>query len=315
MSFAEWKVLERLQARPIDVAFVLESVGGVLSGHPVSPSWQQRFLGPLFVAGIDTLTHDRSRTLALFGALTLLASNLLLFGILRRRGAGLAGGALAVTCFVCARLLLAFRLEYPWDGIDVLLFLLFGAQAARRARPLAAVPLFLIGLFNHETALWLPLWFLLAPLERPRRSRMQVTSAALAFAVGAGVILALRRTFYRGRPDLPSQVFETVTPVIDNHLHLSHNLGTLFVSNWHSGLASVSLGLLGVLALLIRAAIRGPERRAATWTLAAVSSIFLFGYTNETRHYLPLLAFWFAYRMPPLEPVGDASSPGLSSDR
>ncbi len=56
------------------------------------------------------------------------------------------------------------------------------------------------------------------------------------------------------------------------------------------GLAFLSLALLSAIAVVIS---RG-SRRAAIWTLIGIATIFAFGYINETRHYLPLIAFWFA---------------------
>jgi len=300
LSLAEWKLLERLQwSDRASVEFVQTAVQGVLDGTPVSKSWQQRFLGPLAVSALSRVTHDRLTALKLFAALALGAANLTLFVLLRRRGATPTSAVLAVVCFGLARLVFAYKLEYPWDGIDVLLFLVAGAWAARDGALLPLAPLLLVGVLNHETILYLPLWYLLAPLDGRRPvERKPLAVAATATVILGALTLLLRSWFYRGQPTLPGQVFETATPLIDNHLHVGHNATTLFVSNWTEGRAHLSLLVLPSLALLGWLASQPGTRRAAVWSLVAFATIFCFGYTNETRHYLPLLAFFIAWAWP-----------------
>jgi hypothetical protein len=198
-----------------------------------------------------------------------------------------------VACFGFAHLVTAYKLEYPWDGIDVLLFMTFGYVAARGGSLLALAPLLLLGAFNHETILYVPLWYALPPSSKKQRG-MAIAAAALL----GGTIWLLRHLFYRGRPDLPGQVFEEVTPILSNHLHVQHNLQQLFVSNWGEGRAHLSVAILAAIALFTWQLARAATRRGAIWSLGVIASIVAFGYTNETRHYLPLLAFWFAYAWP-----------------
>jgi hypothetical protein len=277
LSLVEFRLFERLLfARTDDVAFVLQAVHGVLDGHPVSQSWQHRFLGPLFVAAIEHLTRDPILALQIFYGLTLLAANLLLFFLTKR-------SLLAVCAFGFAHLLFAYKLEYPWDGIDVLIFLYFAFAAQKQNRFLSLWPLLLIGLFNHETILYLPLWYLLAPGQRRQ--------SGIALLLMCAAIWFLRAHFYIGRPDIPGQEFEQSLPILDNHFHVLHNLETL-ATNFVSGRAHISLAVLAAIAILTHQ-LRAPEtRRRALWSLLVILTIVCFGYTNETRHYLPLMACW-----------------------
>jgi hypothetical protein len=302
ISLAEWKVFERLLfVRSVDVDFVLVNLRGILAGTPVSKSWQQRFVGPLLVSALAAVAGEPLVALKLFSALMVLAANLLLFALMRRRGASVAEAMLAVVCFGFAHFVSIYRLEYPWDGIDVLVFLAFGYWAARGHELLPLVPLLLLGAFNHETVLYIPLWYLLAPLDGERLSAglaKRLATALATMAVVAAVIALARNHFYVGRPDLPGQEFEQVTPIVENHLHVRHNLSNLFFGNWVAGRAHISLALLSTLAVLTVLAHRVATRRAAVWTLCGIASIVCFGYVNETRHYLSLLSFWFAYAWP-----------------
>jgi hypothetical protein len=293
LSVAEWKLLERvLYSDPPSVDFVVESVHGVLAGTPIARAWQQRFVGPLAVAGLAKLTGDTLSALKLFSALMLLAANLLLFALLRRRGATHWVALVGVMCLGFTHLILLYKLEYPWDGIDVLIFLTFGHWAARGSSLLTLAPLLLLGAFNHETILYVPFWYLLT------RDRKQWLTAAATAAILGALILGTRALFYHGPPNTPGWIVEPVTPLIDNPVHMGHNLAALFVSNWIAGRAYLTIGFVAALAWFGWLAWRRESRRAGIWSLCFLLSVFCFGYTNETRHYLPLIAFWFAYAWP-----------------
>jgi hypothetical protein len=290
LSLAEWRIFERLlYSDSASVNFVVESVRGVLAGTPVSKSWQHRFVGPLLVSALG---GARLEALERFGGLTLLSANLLLFVLLRRRVATVAPPMLGVVSLGLAHFILAYKLEYPWDGIDQLIFLAFGSWAAQNGRLFPLIPLFLVGTFNHETVLYLPLWYVLSA-DRTQ----QVAAMGSAVAIG-GVILETRAAFYRGQPDLPGQVFEPPSPIIGNHLHVLHNVRALFVDNWLAGRAHISIALFAAIAGFLWLALRAETRRAAVWSLLVLATIFGFGYVNETRQYLVLVAFWVAYAWP-----------------
>jgi hypothetical protein len=283
LSLAEWKIFERLlYADAASTGFVIESVRGVLAGTPVSKSWQHRFVGPLLVSALGGASTEALERL---GAITLLVANVLLFVLLRRR----AGALLAVVCLGLAHFVLAYKLEYPWDGIDQIVFIAFGAWAAQKKGLPRLAPLLLFGAFNHETILYVPLWYLLS-----RERKEQLLAAATAAILG-GIILATRAAFYVGRPDLPDQVYEEAAPLIENHVHIAHNFRALFVDNWIYGRAHISVGFVATIALLVWLALRTNLRRAALWSLVVLGTIVCFGYVNETRHYLVLVAFWIPY--------------------
>ncbi|HEY1532517.1 MAG TPA: hypothetical protein VGF76_00820 [Polyangiaceae bacterium] len=303
LTLGEYRLFERLlfQDRG-EYEFVLSGVSGVLSGRPVSQSWQHRFLSPLLVAALDSLTSDRFASLKLFCALLLGCANCLLFAILRRKGQSLPASLLGVACFGLAHLLLLYRLEYPWDDLDILLFLAFGYWAAQGRSLLWFCPLLVLGTLNHETALFVPLWYLLGPFEERRPLKAQARTLLGALAVAAAMALAiwlLREHFYLGRPLMPGQVFEEPLPVVANHWHVRHNLRQFLIEDWVSGRAFISLGLCATLLTLSRLIWLEKQVRAALWSLCVIASIIAFGYVNETRHYLMLLAFWFGYAWPP----------------
>jgi hypothetical protein len=304
LTLGEYRLFERLlfQDRP-EYEFVLSGVSGVLSGHPVSQSWQHRFLSPLLVAGLDWFTGDRLASLKLFCGLLIGCANCLLFAILRRKGQSLPASLRGVACFGLGHLLLMYRLEYPWDDVDILLFLAFGYWAAQGRPLLWFCPLLVLGTLNHETALFVPFWYLLSPFEERKPTKALARPLLGALAVAAAMALGiwlLREHFYLGRPVMPGQEFEQALPLVANHWHVRHNLRQFLIEDWRSGRAFISLGLLAALGALFWLIARERHTRAALWSLCVIASIIAFGYVNETRHYLMLLAFWFGYAWPPV---------------
>jgi hypothetical protein len=287
ITLGEIRLRERLlYADASEMAFVRANVAGIVHGQPVSKSWAHRVLTPLVVAGLARVTGDDLAAIEVLENLLVAAANLLLFALVLRRGASPARAVLAVAAFGFAHLLLMYRLEYPWDGVDVLIFMAFGAWAAGGGGLGRLWPLLIAGTVNHETVLYLPLWYVIAG---PRRTRV---AGAAALVVIGGAILVLRQVLYAGRPDFPASWFEPALPVIANHGHLLHNLGEVLFDDWRSGRAFIAGSLLGAIALFVRLVRRRVHPTAARWSLAVIATVFCFGYVNETRLYLPLLAFW-----------------------
>ncbi|HEX4355694.1 MAG TPA: hypothetical protein VHZ95_22360, partial [Polyangiales bacterium] len=264
------------------------SVDGVLAGTPPWKAWQQRLLGPLAVHALDRLTHDRLASLALFFALTLTAANLLFYAIARQRGQTHPIAWLFAAAFGLLHLLFVYKLEYPWDGIDVLLFAAFGYAVERGWSIGVSATLIAIGAFNHETVLYLPLWFLIEAVVE-RRSLERTMIAVAAFALLAIVIFFVRRALYIG-------VNSTSTPVIENELHVVHNLQQWFWYDWREGRVFIAASLSSVTLWLLWQLRRHPLRTIGAWTLTVLATIVCFGYVNETRLYLAPLAFWFGHQ-------------------
>jgi hypothetical protein len=304
ITLGEARLFDRLlYLAPAEYGFVRQNIAGILAGTPVWKAFQHRVLGPALVVALDRLTGDSLRSLQIYGLLMAASANLLLFWIVRRRGGRPGDALLAVAGFGLARLLLTFKLEFPWDGPDLLIFLAFGYWASTGGSIVRLIPLLLAGTLNHETALFIPLWYLLGGLERPRpptRALLRTLVApGMILAAMAAAIVAVRAHFYLGPPELAGQAFEPATPLVSNPLHLVHNLGQFLWDDWRVlNRVFVGAGLLSLLILLIGNLVKRRRVRASAWSLCVIAAIFTFGYVNETRLYFPLLAFWAAHAWP-----------------
>jgi hypothetical protein len=300
ISWGEHALLGRLVFRNHgDLDFVLRNVQGILDGTPVWKNFQQRFLGPWCVAILDGVTGDRVTSLRYFQVATVFAANVLLYELLRRRTDNVVRALWAVVALVVARVALAYKLEYPWDGLNVLLFVAFGDHVARHRPLLLFAPLLVAGTLTHEAVLYVPLWYLIAAFHnaapRPAAKRSALEAGVVLLTMSAS-IFALRELFYLGRPPA-LDVTEPGTPVIGNPLHVSHNLRCLFDIDWRLG-ALVSVGFVLASVLFVVLWILRVHRTSALWSLCVLASIVCFGYVNETRLYLPLAAFWLSYLGP-----------------
>lgn len=302
LTWGEVHVFDRLFFRvPDDYGFVLESVRGVLSGTPVFKSWQHRLVGPWAVQGLVMLLGDPLRALRVFLSCATLGANALLYFLTRKRGATRMETWLWLGAFGLARAVLAFRLEYPWDEIDVIVFLAVG-HLASGDRPLSSfLPLCAAATLNHETVLYVPLWSALSALEEERapseRRHTLLLATATAAVIGVTTLL-LRRALYIGHPTLAGATFEPLTPGIDNPSHIAHNLRQLLAADWIAGRAFIAASVLAAIAFFWSMIAARRHVTAARWSLSVIATIVAFGYVNETRHYLPLLAFWFGYGKP-----------------
>jgi hypothetical protein len=287
----EWQLYQRSSA----YSFVLANIDGILDGHPVSKSWQHRFFAPLIIAAITPYAGDRLHALQLFGRALVVLANLVLFILTLNKGRTLTQSLLTVLLFGLLHALAMYRLQYPWDDVDIVLFIVFGYWAWKNKPLIGFTPLLLIGTLNHETILYVPFYYFLSPIDRPWAAcKRELLVATLASVAMGGAIFMLRNHFYIGPPNWPGQELEQSLPLVSNHQHIVHNLKQLLFANWISRRALISLPVLLALAILIKLVRNRNRARAAIWTLTVFATIVCFGYVNETRHYLLLISFWFA---------------------
>jgi hypothetical protein len=315
LTFAEYRFFQhRLHENRDEVGFVLANLDGILAGRPVWKSSQHRVLAPLVVSALERFSTTRAEALSWFMGFGLIAENALLWRLLRGREVSALVTLAVVSGFGFLHALTLYKLEYPWDWLDVPLFTVFGYWAATRARLVWLIPLLVLGAVNHETVLYLPLWYALAgsdpSLSAERRKREWLFASAV-FATSSAGILFLREALYQGPANLPDRAPESGLRWLENPTHLQHNLRQLLWLNWGQGRAWLSLSLLGVVLVCAALIVRKKHARAALWSLLVLLSVACFGYVNETRLYLAPLAFWFGYAstLLPASPAANRSAP------
>lgn len=314
LTLGQYRLSERLLfASEFHTNFVLLNIEGVVSGHPAGRVFQNRLLGPYLVMGLAQLL-DSSLLFALklvtliMTALANLLLGALIYLRLREHAdehaekRAVVSALTAVALFILLRLLYLYLLEYPWDLIDALIFMLFGYWAVRR-RPRWLLPLlFLVSLFNRETCLFLLLWFVLEALFGRKTgvaaaaafgsiNWRKLGTAVLLFLVTIGFIYGIREWLFISPTSVAGADLDAAQ--LGNNWNLTHNVNQFLRINWQSSLLFVNASLITAVLLLALAFKRFPV--AALWTACWLASIFAVGFINETRLYTPLFAFWLVY--------------------
>ncbi len=293
-----------------------EAAWGVLIGEPHWRIYQSRLLGPYLVRAADTV-FETFLDAHVFVTVTLLAVAgflvlVLLDRLLNDRVKVLAG--YLVFAFLTTSLLQRPWL-YVWDVLDLLVFVVFNyfVLSARDLRWFAA--LYVVALFNRESAFYIAGWMILEPavqwwLGRSGKSRRAPDWRMLATGVvllggGMAIVEALRGALLV-REVGPSIVGEVAGAGPRFHLMLADNLDRLATSLTSFNYAMsflVPLGMLLFVVFAVQVARRDPERNLANALihLALLVSLLVFGIVFETRVYLALVPF-VVFHLWPLDP-------------
>jgi hypothetical protein len=269
--------------------FSVEASRGVLDGRPHWRVFQNRVLGPLVVAGLERLTRDPRQAYMLFTVVALTVAG----GLAWRLGARLGRSPLAALCLfeVLFAGLLTRPWLYAWDFVGLVIFFVF-VEAVLAARPWPwFVALFAVAIFNRESAEFIALWMVLDPVARHARGARFDRAMALAglacFAVGIGVVEALRRALLVEEvgPRLFPEAAAQRGPEV--HYRLAENLAALRAAPNFENLVVVYFLALLVL-LVVRLAFHDPPRLVglALVHLGLLAALVLFGSIFETRIYL-----------------------------
>ena len=281
--------------------FVIENIEGVLERQPTGRVFQNRLLAPAIVSGVAAL-FEIDLLLAYQGFIrsSLIITNLLLYSLIWLKWQHLPSALLAVLTFSVARFLLLYRLEYPWDQLDIILFMLFAYWAFKNSSWWWLIPIYVLALFNRESVLYIALWLLLSQIWNIQFGLInwkKFTLFLFIFGLTAGAIFAIREILFLGPPN-GTTFTDFDKPLIGNHWNLAHNWEKFTNLNWQSDMYLVSLTLGGC--ILILGWLLWNGKMPAFWSLCILATIFAFGFINETRNYLGLTSFWFVYGWPNL---------------
>ncbi|MBN2185412.1 MAG: hypothetical protein JW746_08800 [Candidatus Krumholzibacteriota bacterium] len=265
----------------------------ILAGEPYSPAFANRRLGPWTFTALDRIFGASEFTLSLIVYAACVALSWLGYLFSRRLGWPIKH-SLGVAIILCAGFVL-MQDDYwlmIWDLYDILFFTWFAYAIFRRLSMRKIIPVFLLMIFNRETALFVPLWLLIRGfLDRDRRTML---TAGLMGVVGVIVTLAWRLP-YMGRTGLPH--------VGGNHFRPTANWRILLSGNNEAWIAvAMSVTVIILAWHTIRVTVRGRENelRGVVEAMSVAAALALVipvvGYIGELRLFLPvapLLIFSF----------------------
>ena len=288
-----------------DYGRAIQAARGVVEGTPHWRVYQGRVLSPYTIEGLSAVFPSFTAAHVFFSIATLAAAGWLAWR-LGERLAGRRGAVLGlVTLHATFALLLARPWLYAWDHVDVIVFLLFVDFAIQGKRWPWFAGLFVLGVLNHEIALFIALWMIVDPVARwvlGRRGvipaapfdRVMALAGAACLVAGVVGVEALRGALLV--EEIGPKIFLDAPAGTGGAFHFTlgdnlRALGEIFTT-WDYGMPIVIPALL-VLVLVLAAALasRDPRRYAglAVTHLALVGSLLAFGLLHETRIYVVLI--------------------------
>jgi phage shock protein PspC (stress-responsive transcriptional regulator) len=290
---------------------------GPVDGTAYWRAFQNKLLSGLICRGIAEVLQISDRlAFILFGVVTLAATNIMSYAASlsltgsRLQAAGYAGCGAAL--FVALQ---DGRWIMGWDFLDLFFFAAFAYGIASERRWMYFLGIYLPALFTRETALFIPLWFVLRALfERGKSWHWQAAVGGAALAAGAAVIKIVRDVFFVRSP-YENIGTDEAHRVFGNFFTLTRNLAD-FADNilrFHFDLVS-NLFVVLVVWWILRTWRRVPRRMRAlaVLLLGMMASVFLVGIINETRNWLTMIPLFLVYAEVTLSP--SLRSPGLQRE-
>lgn len=286
-----------------DWARLGDAAQGVISGHPHWRAYQNRLLGPYLVWGIGHLLPSFTSALKVFTAVSLIGHNILLYALLRAVNLGWRVAIMAVGLWSAAAIMMLDRYWlYTWDLLDISVFAVAAWTLSFGRSPAILLVVFPIALLNRESALLLPIAYVLAHVaRRSDRTRpgttSRVTPLPRVFAV-AGILMAVGVLFIeQSRARLFIERTEVAhfngTTVLGNLVVLDDNIRAMMFIDvppmTAACLALVYLSVVAMAALALRTA-DNSVRAVVLFFFAQVSAVLVFGHVDETRVWLPLIS-------------------------
>ncbi len=281
-----------------NIADLADVARGVVDGTPRSIAFQNRLLGPWSVMALTELGWSFETALRRFHFVALAVWCCVLMQQFALRGISVAQSVGLLTTTSFCFLVLQFYWYHTWDIVDLIVFSLFADGILRSRSTTYFLLLFLFGIANRESALFIPLYLSLRGFEFGSGrwlpglvSTPRVVTGALLVLLGAAAILVVRQLLFR---HVTPGMDEVANDVLGNEIHLTNNLTNLVVTNLRSVNFIYTLFVLGPLVYFgVRfAQLADPRAKCFVMCLALVANIMVFGIVVETRMLFVLLPMY-----------------------
>lgn len=271
---------------------------GVIAGKPSWMAYQNRLLGPYLVLAMSSLGLRFETAWVIYNAIALETLGVLMFYLLRKEGLAIQRIYIVMSLFMLVFLGFQHYWLYTWDITDVVISTLF-AYGILKSKPISYfLLLFLIGILNRESALFIAVYCMLDAFRFDvARWRMAFASTA-KLVVGAALLVGgifyihfIRLALFISLPDGQPDVEHAA---LGNHLCYYQNIQDLFFNNFFNRYIVVSLMLIfSVLFFLSRCRkMQDQQLKCFLVLLVMILNILIFGILNETRMYFILFPFF-----------------------
>jgi hypothetical protein len=275
---------------------LIAATKGVVSGRPHWIAYQNRILGPYLVLAITKLGLSFRYALILFDSVLLIAQSWLLVYLFGQFKLQNSTRLLFLVIFLFSFLALHNYWFYPWDSIDLIVFTFFSYGVAKEFPVKYFVGLFIVAIFNRESALFIALYILLEGIN-VNTTAMKVNIIPKKLIVGITLLICGVLITHFLRISLFISQAEGMPPdnPAENQLNFSQNIYDLLIGNFTNSNFIVSVGIFSLLCILVSnmKSYNTAQMKSAVMVLILTVNIFIFGLINETRMFLILLPFIF----------------------
>ena len=281
---------------------LIDAAVGVTEGRPHWRAFQNRLLGPYTVHGIAVLGFSLKQSVLIFTAGMLLIHNLMLYRLLHSYVSSIK--SLLMIC-LWSYGFLVFQCDwlYVWDMIDINIFTLASFVIVFERRPTFLLFLYPVALINRESALYLPLAYIIVTVIPPiinaknwRELPIKKTVIKVAFGTSL-MIIGIFYTYYVrnhlfiesswGGKDMGNPM------LLGNQSHWLVQIQSLVFGNFSNGniIHTVTLWIALAYVLMLLLSVRQSGILAGgVFFLSLLAGIISFGVLNETRLLFPLMS-------------------------
>ena len=272
---------------------------GVTEGKPHWLAYQNRLLGPYSILGLSNLIGVSFKAAwTIYHAITIQIFCILCYWIFKREGLRITYAINYLIVFLFAFLSLQFNWFFPWDTIDLILFTCFAYGIAKSFPINYFLAIFVIGIFNRESALFIAVYLMLDAFSFVKGNfSIKFTKPKSLFTgisilpVGIFYTKYVRELLFISKPDgLP----DIKNELIGNHIYFLRNLKDLFFFNFTNMNFLISIFILVSFGYFLRNFFRMNDRQLKMLLISLIifMNIVIFGILNETRLYFIILPFF-----------------------
>lgn len=263
--------------------------------------WQNRFLGPYSISGISNIFGVSFKSAwYIYHAITLQIFCVLIFWILRHEGFFQKDAFAYLVGILFAFLTLQHFWFFAWDSIDLIVFTCFAYGIAKSYSILFFLIIFLIGMPNRESALFIAVYLMLDAFKFTKGGLPVKLANCKSLIIGFGMLISgifftqfIRNLLFVSKPD---------DVLLGNQIYIFVNFKNLFFSNFtnlsevfftpitsHNFIVSIFLLTSFGYFLSNYKSMYDQQLKLLIMSVIIFANILIFGILNETRLYFILL--------------------------
>jgi len=280
----------------------------VISGTPKWIAFQSRLMGPYFVEYMSYIGGiSYCAALKIFFSTMLIVEYFVLYYVLLKYTKNSYNLSLTYVVFFSLLLLgIQGQARLAWDAIDIIVFTLFAYFIFTKKSTIYFVILFLFAITNRESALFIALYIIIdslslkLPLKFSEISVNNMKKLLIGvFLIIIGIVyMKLTRDYLFVESFFGSIGTDDRHRVFGNHVKIPSNVISFFKNFTNMNFINSLFGILTIFYIFINfKKFNESNIKALLIFIFLFSSIFIFGYANQTRMYTVIVPFLIFFHL------------------